>query len=100
MLHYGLLYGSTFYPELNVYDDLKSSGELALLTNPELLRSLATMDSRLELMRIAQADLTAVQQLHARTNVDRLSRKTACSRPRTDPSMHSRGVGDSFIRMK
>ena len=64
LLRYGLLYGSTFYPELNVYDDLKSSGELALLTNPELRRSLATMDSRLELMRIAQADLVAVQQLN------------------------------------
>ncbi len=64
LLRYGLLYGSIFYPELNVYDDLKSSGELALLTNPELRRALATMDSRLELMRFAQADLTTVQQLN------------------------------------
>ncbi len=64
LLRYGFLYGATFYPGLNVYDDLKSSGELALLTNPELRRLLATMDSRLELMRFAQADLTTVQQLN------------------------------------
>ncbi len=64
LLRYGFLYGPSFYPELNVYDDLKSSGELALLTNPELRRSLATMDSRLELMRYAQADLASVQQLN------------------------------------
>ena len=64
LLRYGLLYGPTFYPELNVYDDLKNSGELALLTNPELRRSLATMDSRLEFMRFAQVDLAAVQQLN------------------------------------
>jgi hypothetical protein len=64
LLRYGLLYGPTFYPELNVYDDLKNSGELALLTNPELRRSLAAMDSRLEFMRFAQADLAAVQQLN------------------------------------
>ena len=28
LLRYGLLYGPTFSPELNVYDDLKNSGEL------------------------------------------------------------------------
>ena len=64
LLRYGLLYGPTFYPELNVYDDLKSSGELALLTNQELRRSLATMDARLELVQFAQADLNTVQQLN------------------------------------
>lgn len=64
LLRYGFLYGPTFYPELNVYDDLKNSGELALLTNSELRRSLATMDSGLELMRFAQADLATVQQLN------------------------------------
>lgn len=64
LLRYGFLYGPTFYPELNVYDDLKNSGELALLTNPDLRRSLATMDSSLELMRFAQADLGMVQQLN------------------------------------
>ena len=64
LLLYGLLYGATFYPGLNVYDDLKSSGELALLKNPELRRSLAIMDSRIELMRFSQADLATVQQLN------------------------------------
>lgn len=64
LLRHGFLYALAFYPELNVYDDLKSSGELALLSNPELRRSLATMDSRLELMRAAQADLATVQQLN------------------------------------
>ena len=60
----GLFYGSTFYPELNVYDDLKNSGELALLTNPGLRRSLATMDAQLEQVQLAQADLATVQQLN------------------------------------
>jgi hypothetical protein len=60
----GLFYGSTFYPELNVYDDLKSSGELALLTNPVLRRSLATMDARLEQVQLVLADLATVQQLN------------------------------------
>ena len=64
MLRYGLLYGSDFYPELNVYDDLKSSGELALLTNSDLRQSLAIMDSRLGLVRLAQEDLATVQQLN------------------------------------
>jgi hypothetical protein len=63
MLRYGLLYGSTFHPELNVYDDLKSSGELGLITSPALRRGLAKMDSRMEVVRYAQADLTTVQQL-------------------------------------
>ena len=64
LLRYGLTYGPTFFPELNVYDDLKNSGELALLTNPELRRSLATMDARLEQARFAQADLLTVMQLN------------------------------------
>lgn len=64
LLRYGFLYGPTFFPELNVYDDLKNSGELALLTNPELRRSLATMETRLELARFAQADLITVMQLN------------------------------------
>jgi hypothetical protein len=63
LLRFAFLYGAAFYPELNVYDDLKNSGELALLTNPELRRSLAIMDSRLELVRHAQDDLLSVQQL-------------------------------------
>jgi hypothetical protein len=64
LLRFGFLYGSTFYPVLNVYDDLKNSGELALLTNAEVRQSLATMDTRLELVQFAQADLTTVQQLN------------------------------------
>ncbi len=63
ILRYGLLYGPTFSPELNVYDDLKNSGELALLTNRSLRRSLARMDSRIEAMLMTQSDLTSVQQL-------------------------------------
>jgi hypothetical protein len=58
----GLLYGANYSPELNVYDDLKNSGELALLTNPNLRRALAKMDSRLQLIKLAQDDFAAVQQ--------------------------------------
>ena len=64
LLRSGFLYAPNFYPELNVYDDLKSSGELGLLTNPDLRQSLAAMDSRLGLVRLAQADLATVQQLN------------------------------------
>lgn len=49
----GLLYGPSYSPELNVYDDLKNSGELALLTNPDLRRALARMESRLRLIELA-----------------------------------------------
>jgi hypothetical protein len=62
LLLYGLLYGANYSPELNVYDDLKNSGELALLTNPALRRALAKMDSRLQLIKLAQDDFAAVQQ--------------------------------------
>ena len=63
LVRYGLLYGPEFSPELNVYDDLKNSGELALLTNPELRRWLARLDSSLELLELAQADFTGMQHL-------------------------------------
>lgn len=59
----GLLYVPMFTPELNVYDDLKNSGELALLTSAELRRSLARMDSSMEYIRLALADIATVQQL-------------------------------------
>jgi len=59
----GLLYGPSYSPELNVYDDLKNSGELALLTNPDLRRALARMESRLRLIELAQSDFAAVQEL-------------------------------------
>ena len=64
LLRPALLYVPTFYPEINVYDDLKSSGELALLTNSELRSSLANMDARLGLVRMAQDDMATVQQLN------------------------------------
>ena len=59
----GLLYGPSYSPELNVYDDLKNSGELALLTNPDLRRALARMESRPRLIELAQSDFAAVQEL-------------------------------------
>ena len=62
-IRFGLLYGPAFSPELNVYDDLKNSGELALLTDADLRRSLAQMDSSLELIRLAQEDFSGVQHL-------------------------------------
>ena len=62
-IRYGLLYGPAFSPELNVYDDLKNSGELALLADADLRRSLARMDSSLDLMRLAQEDFSGVQHL-------------------------------------
>lgn len=64
LLRFAFLYAPAFYPELNVYDDLKNSGELALLTNPGLRSSLATMDARLTLVRDAQTDLATVQTLN------------------------------------
>lgn len=63
IVRYGVLYGAAFSPELNVYDDLKNSGELALLTNRDLRRSLATMDRQFEELQLAQSDLALVQQL-------------------------------------
>jgi hypothetical protein len=60
----GLLWAPAFAPELSVYDDLKSSGELALLTNPDLRRALSGMESYLERVTLAQEDLVSVQQLN------------------------------------
>lgn len=60
----GLFYVPIFTPELNVYDDLKSSGELALLTDPDMRRALSAMDNELEAVRVAQNDLSTVQQLN------------------------------------
>jgi len=65
-LRYGLLFGSEFVPEMNVYDDLKSSGELALLTNANLRQYLAKMDAEFREIELAQADLGSVQQ----SNID------------------------------
>ena len=64
LLRHGLLYGPQFHPELSVYQDLKSSGELALLTNAELRQALSGMAASLERLRLAQADVIMVQQLN------------------------------------
>jgi hypothetical protein len=64
LLSYALFYGADFRPELNVYDDLKSSGELSLLSDTALRQTLATMDARLEIVQLAQDDLASVQQLN------------------------------------
>jgi hypothetical protein len=59
----GLLYGPVFTPELNVYADLKSSGDLALLRSTDLRQALARMDATFEELALLQADITMVQQL-------------------------------------
>ena len=63
-ISWGLFYGPGFSPQLNVYDDLKSSGELSLLTNPSLRSALAKMDASMGRIELAQSDLTSVQQMH------------------------------------
>ncbi len=64
LLRHGLLFGLAFHPEMSVYDDLKNSGELALLTDPALRKALSSMEAGLERLRLTQADLTTVQQLN------------------------------------
>ena len=64
LLRHGLLFGLAFHPEMSVYDDLKNSGELALLTDSSLRQALSNMDSGLEQLRMTQADLITVQQLN------------------------------------
>ena len=59
----GLLYGPAFAPELNVYTDLKNSGDLALLRNAGLRQALARMEATLDRLHLLQADLITVQQL-------------------------------------
>jgi hypothetical protein len=61
---FGLLFGPVFTPETNVYADLKNSGDLGLLTSPELRQALAHMDAVLEQLALLQSDLTMVQQLN------------------------------------
>ena len=67
VVRYAFWYGAAFSPELNVYDDLKNSGELALLTSTDLRRALARMDARIQQLEFAQSDLLAVQQLNVDT---------------------------------
>jgi hypothetical protein len=60
----GFLFGPIFTPEINVYADLKNSGDLALLTSGELRQALARMDAQFEQLALLQSDLTTVQQLN------------------------------------
>lgn len=60
----GLLGGtSQFEPQMDTYEDLRSSGELALL-EADVRRSLSSVDQRLRRLAAAQTDLTTVQQLN------------------------------------
>ena len=59
-----LLFGPSFTPEINVYVDLKSSGDLGLLRSTELRQALARMDAVLEQLQFLQNDLIRVQQLN------------------------------------
>jgi len=59
----GLLFGPLFTPEINVYDDLKNSGDLALLRNTRLRQALAKMDATFDQLHLHQEDLVSVQQL-------------------------------------
>ena len=60
---YGLFYVSMVYARSSVYDDLKNSGELALLTDPALREALSEMEALLEGLQGAQRDMATVQQL-------------------------------------
>ena len=60
----GFLYVTVFRPELNVYEDLKNSGELSLLRDAELRRSLSALDGRLQQLQLLQEDMITVQQLN------------------------------------
>ncbi len=73
----GFFHVPAFTPELNVYEDLRSSGELGLLTDPELRQALSAMDATFELLAAAQEDLATVQQL----NVDPYLRERIDLRP-------------------
>lgn len=63
-LVYGFLNIPGFSPELNVYDDLKNSGELGLLTDPELRQALSAMEAALDNITAVQQDVNVVQQLN------------------------------------
>jgi hypothetical protein len=82
-LLYGLLFVPAFTPELNVYEDLKSSGELALLTNPRLRQALSSMEATLGDVAGAQQDMATVQQL----NFDRYLLTRVDLRPILGPNL-------------
>ncbi|MEM6810792.1 MAG: hypothetical protein AAF574_16345 [Pseudomonadota bacterium] len=60
----GYLFGPRFTPEMNVYDDLENSGELALLTSDPLRQALARMSAALFTIGVSQQDLLTVQQMN------------------------------------
>ena len=59
----GFFYGPEFTAEVDVYEDLKNAGELALLSDAALRRALSQMDASLRRLALAQSDLASVQQL-------------------------------------
>ena len=58
----GFFHGSEFAPEMDVYEDLKNSGELALLSSEPLRRSLSRLDASLRKVDHSLADMLSVQQ--------------------------------------
>lgn len=60
----GMLDFPSFNAHLNVYEDLKNSGELGLLRDPDLRQALSAMDAGLEWTRESRADLIQYQQLN------------------------------------
>jgi hypothetical protein len=60
----GLFYAPTASVKSSVYDDLKNSGELALLTDGELRRALSDMEASFDALSEAQRDMVTVQQLN------------------------------------
>ncbi len=77
----GYLFGPRFTPEMNVYDDLENSGELALLSSDSLRQALARMSAALFAIGISQQDLLTVQQLNFdRFAVDNLALSRVSSR--------------------
>lgn len=51
-------------PELSVYDDLRSSGELALFSDASLRQALSAMRARIDRLLVYQADLLNVEQIN------------------------------------
>ena len=80
-LRFAFLYGPSFTTTISAYDDLKNSGELSLLTDSAVRRSLAAIDAGLQQIRLAQNDLATVQQLQidsfAMTHLDARAALTA-----------------------
>lgn len=60
----GFLDVLSLQPQLDVYDDLRSSGELGLLDDPNLRRALSAMQAARQDLASAIDDLATVQQLN------------------------------------